>query len=89
MCNAGVMAVPPDLSKDGFEIHFALNHLAHAMIIRHLLPILIRTSELPGSDVRVVCLTSEGWRGHPPSGINYDKIRTETGGMMIWILRYG
>ncbi|KAL6801481.1 NAD(P)-binding protein [Trichoderma sp. SZMC 28012] len=89
MCNAGVMAAPPAVSKDGFEIHFAINHLAHAMIIRELLPVLTRTAEMPNSDVRVVCLTSEGWKGHPPSGISYDKVRTEKGGMPIWLLRYG
>lgn len=89
MCNAGVMAVPPAVSKDGFEIHFAINHLAHAMIIHELLPVLTRTAEMSNSDVRVVCLTSEGWKGHPPSGISYDKVRTEKGGMPIWLLRYG
>lgn len=89
MCNAGVMAAPPAVSKDGFEIHFAINHLAHAMIIHELLPVLTRTAEMPNSDVRVVCLTSEAWVGHPPSGIWYDKMRTEKGGMPIWLLRYG
>jgi NAD(P)-dependent dehydrogenase (short-subunit alcohol dehydrogenase family) len=89
MCNAGVMAVPPAISKDGFEIHFAINHLAHAMIIHQLLPVLTRTADMPNSDVRVVCLTSEGWKGHPSGGILYDKVRTEKGGMPIWLLRYG
>lgn len=89
MCNAGVMAASPGLSKDGFETHFAINHLAHAMIIRSLLPILIKTAEAPGSDVRVVCTTSEGWRGHPSGGVNWDKVRTKTGGAAIWLPRYG
>ncbi|EHK20439.1 uncharacterized protein TRIVIDRAFT_48862 [Trichoderma virens Gv29-8] len=89
MCNAGVMAVPPAVSKDGFEIHFAINHLAHAMIIHELLPVLTRTAEMPNSDVRVVCLTSEGWKGHPSGGILYDKVRTEKGGMPLWLSRYG
>ncbi|KAL6699314.1 NAD(P)-binding protein [Trichoderma pleuroticola] len=89
MCNAGVMAVPPAVSKDGFEIHFAINHLAHAIIIHELLPVLTQTAEMSDSDVRVVCLTSEGWKGHPPSGILYDKVRTEKGGMPMWLLRYG
>ncbi|KAM0247105.1 hypothetical protein ACHAQJ_009960, partial [Trichoderma viride] len=89
MCNAGVMAAPPAVSKDGFEIHFAINHLAHAMILRQLLPVLIRTAEMPYSDVRVVCLTSEGWKGHPSGGILFDKVRTEKGGMPVWLYRYG
>ncbi|PTB34904.1 hypothetical protein M441DRAFT_154597 [Trichoderma asperellum CBS 433.97] len=89
ICNAGVMAVPPAVSKDGFEVHFAINHLAHAMIIQKLLPFLTRTADMPNSDVRVVCLTSEGWKGHPSGGILYDKVRTDKGGMPIWLLRYG
>ncbi|KAK1237259.1 hypothetical protein MKX08_002884 [Trichoderma sp. CBMAI-0020] len=89
MCNAGVMAVPPAVSKDGFEIHFAINHLAHAMIIHQLLPVLTSTAEMPNSDVRVICLTSEAWKGHPSAGVSYDKIRSEKGGMPVWLLRYG
>lgn len=89
MCNAGVMAVPPAVSKDGFEMHFAVNHLAHAMTIHRLLPVLNKTAEMPNSDVRVICLTSEAWRGHPSGGVVYDKIRTEKGGMPVWLYRYG
>lgn len=89
MCNAGVMAVPPAVSKDGFEMHFAVNHLAHAMIIHQLLPILTKTAETPNSDVRVICLTSEGWKGHPAGGVLYDKVQTEKGGISIWPIRYG
>ncbi|PON24964.1 hypothetical protein TGAM01_v206045 [Trichoderma gamsii] len=89
MCNAGVMAVPPAVSKDGFEVHFAINHLAHAMIIHQLLPVLSKTAEAPNSDVRVICLTSEGWKGHPSGGVLYDKVRTEKGGMPVWLYRYG
>ncbi|KAL7912407.1 NAD(P)-binding protein [Trichoderma velutinum] len=89
MCNAGVMSQPPGVSKDGYEIHFAINHLAHAMIIRELLPVLTRTAEIPNSDVRVVCLTSEAWKAHPSSGVLYDQVRTETGGMSLGVFRYG
>ena len=89
ICNAGIMAAPPATSSDSFEIHFAVNHMAHAMILRHLLPSLRRTAEVPDSDVRVVCLTSEGWRGHPCEGIRYSKIRTQTGGLSTWLQRYG
>ncbi|VUC33509.1 unnamed protein product [Clonostachys rosea] len=89
ICNAGVMAAPAAVSKDGFEVHFAINHLAHAMIVRELLPVLARTAEIPGSDVRVVTLTSEGWKGHPSGGVRYDKVRTDTGGLVSWLFRYG
>lgn len=90
MCNAGVMAKPPQLSKDGYEIQFATNHIGHALIIKTLLPILIRTSEQPGSDVRIVCNTSEGWRAHPKGGIQFDRLRTVQEVPLIgqWV-RYG
>ncbi|KAF3765718.1 oxidoreductase [Cryphonectria parasitica EP155] len=89
MCNAGVMAKPPELTKDGFEVQFGINHLAHALMIRQLTPVLLKTAEDPNSDVRLVCLTSTGWRGHPKQGVDFDRVRTtqeSTGGS--WI-RYG
>ncbi len=36
--NAGVMAVPYGLSPDGFELHFATNHLGHFALTNLLLP---------------------------------------------------
>ncbi|KAI1476495.1 oxidoreductase [Daldinia eschscholtzii] len=91
MCNAGIMDVSPALSEDGFEIHFAVNHLAHAMIIQQLLPILQKTAELPNSDVRVVALTSAGWKGHPKNGVDFATIRTkqEDLTMLGFNFRYG
>jgi NAD(P)-dependent dehydrogenase (short-subunit alcohol dehydrogenase family) len=90
MCNAGIMAQPAQLSKDGYEIQFATNHLGHALLIKTLLPILLRTSEQPGSDVRIVCNSSEGWRGHPKGGIQFDRLKTVQDYPLLgkWI-RYG
>jgi NAD(P)-dependent dehydrogenase (short-subunit alcohol dehydrogenase family) len=90
MLNAGIMAHPPGLSKDGFEIQFAINHLGNALVLRHLLPILSRTAEQqPGTDVRVVCLTSLGWRGHPRGGILFDQLRTPMDRLFGSWVRYG
>lgn len=36
MCNAGVKALPVGLSKEGYEIQFATNHLGHALLIKLL-----------------------------------------------------
>lgn len=90
IANAGIMAHPPGLSKDGYEIQFATNHLGHAMVIRELLPVLLRTAEMPGSDVRIVCLTSTGWRGHPGAGIEFDHLKTTQESWLLgsWV-RYG
>ena len=76
MCNAGIMAHPPLLSKDGYEIQFATNHLGHAMLIKKLLPTMLKTTEELGSDVRIVILTSTGWRGHPKGGIQFATLNT-------------
>ena len=51
--NAGIMAIPRQLSADGFERQFATNHLGHFALTQALLPLLLET---PGS--RVVTVTS-------------------------------
>ncbi|KAI1136803.1 oxidoreductase [Hypoxylon sp. FL0543] len=91
MCNAGIMDKPPALSEDGYEIHFAVNHLAHAMVIQQLLPVMLKTAELPQSDVRLVLLTSVGWQLHPKNGIAFDTLRTKQEDLTIFgfQMRYG
>ena len=51
--NAGIMAPPKTLSKQGLEIQFAVNHLAHMCLTLELLPML---SQIKNS--RVVTVTS-------------------------------
>lgn len=89
MCNAGIMAHHPELTKDGFELQFGVNHLAHAMIIDVLLPVLERTADLPDSDVRIISLTSEGWSGHPSGGFLFDRLRTPMDMAFGSWIRYG
>lgn len=50
--NAGIQCVRPAISKQGIELTFAANHLAHYLLVRSLLPVLA-----PGA--RVI-LTSSG-----------------------------
>jgi NAD(P)-dependent dehydrogenase (short-subunit alcohol dehydrogenase family) len=71
--NAGVMALPPGLSTDGYEIQFATNHLAHALLLQYLLPLMARTAAA-GRDVRLVTTTSSAFQGC--SGIAYDTLKT-------------
>jgi NAD(P)-dependent dehydrogenase (short-subunit alcohol dehydrogenase family) len=61
LANAGVMAIPAGLSADGFENHFAINHLGHALLTRKLIPLLEKTADT-GADVRVIYTTSLGWK---------------------------
>ncbi|KAF2469628.1 oxidoreductase [Lindgomyces ingoldianus] len=75
MCNAGIMAVPKALTSDGYEVQFGVNHLAHALLIKTLLPLLLRTSELPSADVRIISSSSLGFAF--ATSIVFDKLRTE------------
>jgi NAD(P)-dependent dehydrogenase (short-subunit alcohol dehydrogenase family) len=91
MCNAGVMALPPGLTKDGYEVQFGTNHVGHALLIKLLLPTLLRTAELPGAAVRIVLNTSLGFRGAPRGGVVFKDLRTTQGCFPVvgnWI-RYG
>ncbi|KAJ5373220.1 hypothetical protein N7517_005226 [Penicillium concentricum] len=71
MCNAGIMAKPPSLTVDGYEVQFGTNHLGHALLIKKLLP-LLEASRNP----RLVILTSQGMGLHPHGGIIFDKLKT-------------
>jgi NAD(P)-dependent dehydrogenase (short-subunit alcohol dehydrogenase family) len=77
MCNAGVMATPASLSKDGYEIQFATNHLGHALLIKSLLPTMLKTAEQPNSDVRIVNLSSVAHTTCPSPGIEFNKLKTK------------
>ena len=51
--NAGIMAPPKTFTKQGFEIQFGVNHLAHMFLTLELLPLLEEQN-----DSRVVTVTS-------------------------------
>ncbi|KAF1958988.1 NAD(P)-binding protein [Byssothecium circinans] len=90
VCCAGIMAKPAGLSKDGYEIHFATNQLGHSLLVRKLLPLLEKTAALPGTDARIIMVTSLAWKGTPSGGIQFDKLRSEQDLPVLgpW-LRYG
>lgn len=90
ICNAGIMAVPPALTKDGYEMQFGVNYLAHALFVKLFLPLLVDTAKLPESDVRVVMMTSLGYRMAPKSGVDFKNVRTtqNVGPGAPW-MRYG
>ncbi|GAA5882013.1 hypothetical protein JCM3774_003243 [Rhodotorula dairenensis] len=61
--NAGIMAWPYEL-KNGIEVQFA-NHTGHFALTKYLLPLLTKTSKLPGSSVRIVNVSSMGHKFSP------------------------
>jgi retinol dehydrogenase 12 len=77
MLNAGIMITPPGLTKDGYEIQSGTNHMGHALLTKLLLPRLLSTAALPGSDVRVVVLSSEAHSMAPSEGILWHTLKTE------------
>ena len=80
---------PLGTSDDGFEIHFAINHLGNALVIRTLLPRLLKAAHR-GSDVRVVALTCTAWHLHPAEGIQFATIRSPQDLGFLWRWRrYG
>lgn len=68
------------MSVDGYEIHFATNHLGHAMLIRQMLPVLLSTANMPDADVRIVILSSRAWAVTQTGGIVFEKLKTKQDG---------
>ena len=91
MNNAGVMALPPGFTKEGYETQFGTNHLGHALFTKLLMPLLLRTAGENGeaADVRIVNLTSGGEMGAPRGkGIVFSDLKTEMGDYHSYT-RYG
>lgn len=80
--NAGVMACPESLTKDGFEIQIGTNHFGHALLTKLLLPTLQETAKTaPKGSVRIVNLSSAAEAFAPkPDGIKLDHVKTPSGG---------
>ncbi|KAI1109343.1 NAD(P)-binding protein [Nemania sp. NC0429] len=71
--NAGIMATPFEITKDGYEAQWQTNYLAHWALTEHLLPLMLRTAKaLPAGSVRIVNLTSSGHLTAPKGGINFE-----------------
>ncbi|EAZ10151.1 hypothetical protein OsI_32466 [Oryza sativa Indica Group] len=60
--NAGVMATPFSLSKDGIELQFATNHVGHFLLTHLLLETMKKTSRESNVEGRIVNVSSEGHR---------------------------
>ena len=69
--NAGVMVPPLKLTKQGYELQFGTNHLAHFALTGLLLPLM---KDIPGS--RVVTVSSIAARG---GKIHYDNLDAKKG----------
>ncbi|KAJ5724866.1 hypothetical protein N7493_006594 [Penicillium malachiteum] len=85
--NAGVMATPFEITKDGYEAQWQTNYLAHWLLTDHLLPIMLQTArKLPIGSVRIVNISSSGHLGAPKGGINLNDLSLRDSGPLK---RYG
>eukprot|EP00192_Tetraselmis_astigmatica_P013342 CAMPEP_0117669168 /NCGR_PEP_ID=MMETSP0804-20121206/11970_1 /TAXON_ID=1074897 /ORGANISM="Tetraselmis astigmatica, Strain CCMP880" /LENGTH=335 /DNA_ID=CAMNT_0005477171 /DNA_START=73 /DNA_END=1080 /DNA_ORIENTATION=+ len=57
-CNAGVMALPDEATKDGYDVQMQTNHLSHFLLTKELWPLLEKAAEKNG-EARVVQHSSE------------------------------
>jgi NAD(P)-dependent dehydrogenase (short-subunit alcohol dehydrogenase family) len=79
--NAGVMAIPTlQLTADGYEMQFAVNHLSHFLLFQLLKPALL-SSTTPEMHSRVVNVSSSGHR-LLPGPFNYT---FKEGGYNPWV----
>lgn len=75
LANAGIMAVPPGLTEEGYEIQFGTNHMGHALLVKLMTPIMEATAKEHG-DARAVWTSSITYMIHPKGGIQFDKLKT-------------
>lgn len=61
-CNAGIMAHPDKITKDGFEIQMQTNHLSHFLLVKELLPTLQASNKEKG-EARIVIMSSSARKG--------------------------
>ncbi len=72
VANAGIMALPKLEQVRGIEKQFATNHLGHFLLVTSLL-------EKLNDGARVVMVSSEGHKGAPKEGIQFDNLSGEKG----------
>ncbi|KAL8735779.1 MAG: hypothetical protein Q9166_000643 [cf. Caloplaca sp. 2 TL-2023] len=91
IANAGTMAVPPSVTAEGFEVQFGTNYFGHAVLLRLLRPLMLRTAhEMSeaggggggggGGNVRFVAVSSFGHTMAPPRGVEFEKLKTPDAG---------
>jgi NAD(P)-dependent dehydrogenase (short-subunit alcohol dehydrogenase family) len=58
VCNAGIFASERTLTDDGVELTFAVNHLAHFLLVELLAPRLVASAGTAGAPSRVINVSS-------------------------------
>ncbi|EXJ61659.1 hypothetical protein A1O7_02088 [Cladophialophora yegresii CBS 114405] len=81
--NAGIMALPPGTTRDGYELQFGTNHMGHALLIKLLLPLMQQTAKNhDDADVRIIISTSVAYKQAPSrEGIAFETLKTPQDGL--------
>ncbi|CAG9951347.1 unnamed protein product [Clonostachys rosea f. rosea IK726] len=59
--------VPAGTTLEGYELQFGTNYMGHVLLTQLLLPTLLKTASIPGTDVRIVSMSSIGHKLFAPS----------------------
>ncbi|KAF5660485.1 reductase [Fusarium heterosporum] len=90
--NAGIMASPWQLTKDGHEVQWQTCFLSHHALTMELMPLLVAAAQASGrmDRARIVNVASDMALGMGPATINYEdpNLTNETGRLAPW-KRYG
>ncbi|XP_020107170.1 short-chain dehydrogenase TIC 32, chloroplastic-like isoform X2 [Ananas comosus] len=76
--NAGIMACPFQLSKDGIELQFATNHLGHYLLTSLLLDKLKTTAKETGIQGRIINVSSTAHRSSDGSFFDLEKLNDQS-----------
>ncbi|KAL1630357.1 hypothetical protein SLS56_005032 [Neofusicoccum ribis] len=85
LCNAGIMATPAGLTRDGYEVQFGTNHVGHALLGSLLLPALRGAGD---GGARVVVLSSGAHNWTHARGVDFGSLKGPAEEMST-VARYG
>ncbi|KAF3324537.1 short-chain dehydrogenase TIC 32 [Carex littledalei] len=76
--NAGIMACPFQLSRDGVELQFATNHLGHFLLANMLLEKMKSTAKQTGIKGRIINVSSTAHRRSNGSRFDLEKLNDQS-----------
>ncbi|CAM6130053.1 unnamed protein product [Calypogeia fissa] len=80
ICNAGIMFVPFELTKDGMEKQFATNYLGHFLLTNLLLDKMKTTAKESGIEGKIINVSSNGHHLlEYKEGIRFEKLNDKEG----------
>ncbi|KAH6689816.1 short-chain dehydrogenase/reductase, partial [Plectosphaerella plurivora] len=78
LLNAGIMATPAGVTREGYELQWGTNHMGHALLARLLLPVLQATvKKTSPKEVRVVAVSSYGHSQVPKGEFRFDTLKNK------------